>query len=347
MTDVDAGALWRALGDEADRGLDDYLRSCALRDQEVRRAGIAAGSARTDVLTDLSADSLDRLKVALLMSELTAVYLEPSSDSIVFAGAGKAHWPTEFRLPVEAISEYRILCRDGFLQARGAHVIRSDETARRFLHEVAPLIRAGALVVRAIPCMEAEVALPDGRTGKHMLPVNPNKTGWEFDGEFFGSDSVQLRDAPESGTATESIGTFCVPMVSGVSFKTLAQILADEADCVAAQRAAIGQLVNNVKDSPNKARQIIGDVVQPSFDRLERRLKDLTQFHALRTTATTVSSFAVGLAVASEGFPTIAFAGLGGTLLTYCLHEVAAFRKARSELRNEPHYLLWRLHRRS
>jgi len=223
-----------------------------------------------------------------------------------------------------------------------------DNTAR-FLKSVAPLIESGRLIVQPSRLVIGKSKTPhvDGRTMWKGIGSAPftSLQQWEVTPTISGPSPTPIAyDSTALGNHNEMMEVV-LPFIDGVSFNVLAKILHDEQDLLSSLRASIRSAVDAAKSHSSTA-EIVQDLVMPSVDKIERKFKTIVDHRSLRIGGASVVTINLALAAAATGGLAAYVIGAGGGAgLSVVLKEYADYRKELDELKDNPHYFLWKCRR--
>jgi hypothetical protein len=142
----------------------------------------------------------------------------------------------------------------------------------------------------------------------------------------------------------QHLAEIMLPYFGGVALGTLNTVLDDEHHHVNDLRIAVKGLLKEAATEPGRVGEIIQDKVRPATDKVARRFQTLAATHGLKVIGSVAATACIALysltqsgIVASLG---VVVAGGGGL---QCLNQIADYIKAKSEARELPLYLLWRI----
>jgi hypothetical protein len=184
----DLHQLCKSLSQRATSAPDTFVGQYVENDPAVRSAIAAFTGLKTDVCSDLSSESLSRLRVSLVMSDFTSLFLRGGTGMQVIMAAGRAdYWPTEVVLPVELLREHNVAIENGYPQISPCHMMRLDDETKAFLREIESLQTDGRLMVRPSPGIAAITNQRNAEGGRdiQMLDVDPNlpNSAWVYRAE--------------------------------------------------------------------------------------------------------------------------------------------------------------------
>ena len=227
-----------------------------------------------------------------------------------------------------------------------------DKEAISFVNDLLPLIEAGLLIPRPNMMLLALKRQEDKDEARHWQqidvdPLNPSSI-WIADPPEPGESSVPLYSEFDHTEYWRQVANITVPYLQSVPLADLAKILLDEHDLIAEFRHNVRELIKQAGQNPSEVKDIYNDGVRPATDKVNRKFRDIVAIRSIRMGGAAVSGIGLGL---------LSLTGIGavsGTLLVgasglsmLLAREYAEFVKEKRELRNEPFYLLWRIHKES
>ncbi|KAA0141020.1 hypothetical protein FYZ48_07035 [Gimesia chilikensis] len=326
----------------------DYASIFPENDASLRAAIAKFRGLKTDVKSDLSPESLLRLKASLILSDFTSVFVEGGTNMIVLMAAGEApYWPKFVNIPPEVLEQHNVAMNNGTPMVFPGHTMRDDDDVAQFLCDTAPLAEAGRLLVRPHPVL---LAYQNGRNEQggrniQILDVEPNlpDSAWIYRDSQSEQSALPLLDSAPPNPATE-LCTISVPYIDGVPFADLAKILDDESDSLSTFRQSVLTLLATARDDPGESYDVFNDVVRPATDKINQQFKTITTMNRLKVGGATVSAVALSLLTLSGIAipPATSMLGAGG-LIMLLAREYAEYVKSRDSLKEMPFYLAWRL----
>lgn len=333
--------------------VDEYLGTFFDSDHGFRVALAQFFGVKTDLHFDFSETSGILLRISLVMSDVTSVFMEGGEErAFVGATAKSPLWPLHVRAPVDLIEKHSILTNNGLPVLSPGASMRSDAQAIGFLNEVQPLIEAGLLVPRPNIMLLAltHTADDEGHRQWQVIDVDPNNPAsiWIAAPPRPTESSLPLYAESHRTDVWQQIAKITVPYIQHVSLRDLAKILVDEHDLLAEFRRNVRQLINGASESPSEVRDIYNDGVRPATDKVNRRFHDIVADRAIRMAGAVVSSAGLGLlsVCGIDAVNSALWLGAGG-LSMLLAREYAEFVREKRELRSEPFYLLWKIQERT
>lgn len=302
---------------------------------------------KTDVYPSLKAKSLADLKVALVMSDFTSVFIKDGGSMELFG----SHEPTRalpkvVALPPEVLEqlehrEGKPIVGAGYFRSVGKEI---DD----FLRQVEALAQSGRLMIRPVPIVIGFEKEPHDDGGKVMraMPVEPNSPAdaWFSTGTTHMPDSLALKEGETDPRLESEIGSFMIPYLDGLSFERLSAILDDEEDALAGFRSSVRTMLAEVRGDPSKSNDILNDIVRPATEKVGRRFNSIAAIHGFKVAGVTVSTAALSLlALTTSGVGAALASVLGAGGLGLITKEVSDYLKEKADLREMPFYMLWRL----
>jgi hypothetical protein len=293
----------------------DFTREYINLVSPIREAITAFHGVKTAFQCNLSAESIEDLKTALIFSDFTSVY-PIGGDSVTLAlnERGSPHAPKTVRVS-RAFAD-RLLGLNNRPLIKSGYVCRNDEQIKDFLRQIKPLAKAGRLMVRPVPMVMGLQKTPEGasvnqagtikRVGRMwgVVPVDPDSPAehWLADDVKEKENAVPLKEGKSDSKLETKLCSFTLPYIEGVSFAQLSKILDTEGDCLADFRSSVRKIISEVREDPAKATDIVNDIVRPATDRIERRFKAISNSHRVKLAGAYVSTAVLGLlALTSTG----------------------------------------------
>ncbi|MCC6428624.1 MAG: hypothetical protein IT435_17620 [Phycisphaerales bacterium] len=227
------------------------------------------------------------------------------------------------------------------------HLAPSD--LAEFAQSIEPLTRLGRVVARPIPVVtvfpragtaanpvmvEAELDTPVGEwLLREEAPDNPSAT-------------ISLDKTPQTGEV--HIARVLVPYLTDIDAETYAKILNEEEERITSLRQGLRSAVAELAHSPDVARAVIHDRVEPALANLTQRFNDNARTSARALAGSVVQPIACVLsAIPLTGLSEAVVTGLAAIKAGGIVKEALQFFGKRDEIRQDPFYPLWRIHRHS
>lgn len=298
---------------------------------EVRlRKAIAASSGLKSSLMSGDALDLENLKRSVLFSDITSVY----GDTGILLGVPDK---TQVSLSSRAL---RWIHKDVHEEPPSIELVHQFAFwDSEVFDELSPLVDRGRVVMRPLP----ELRVTQGGNMRRVK-IEPGAIEELLIGDCEQIGQVPIKPLHKRDDLEQEVQSMFLPYLENVSTADFAKILDDEEHLLSEFRSAVKQLVVQCRVTNAKPGEVYNDVVRPSLNLVNRKFKALGQMHSLRIAGATVSTVALSLvALATEGIGANLASVLGPAGLGLIAKEYADYMKAKSELRELPMYLLWRL----
>jgi hypothetical protein len=222
-----------------------------------------------------------------------------------------------------------------------------DDDVSTFIAPLEPLAISGRIIIRpqpAIAVLTQEVAETGGRTF-HLINVAADSPleSWVIP-ETIAQSSIPLKSGPSEQSHELDKADFVLPFIGGIPLPDLAKLLDDEEHNLSEMRAGIVTLIRSVDKGDTNACDVLNDVLRPAVGKVERRFRQITNMHRVKVGGAALGTVCLSLAsLTAQGIlaSLSPFVGAGG--LGLVAKEYADYMKAKGELSDMPHYLLWRL----
>jgi hypothetical protein len=341
-----------SLAESATESLDSYYKNYIKNFLTIQNFLNKSSSLKSSIDEKTFSVDQDILRFSLIFNDLSLLNLPRKSALSIVMPTTREAFESVFSGRVEIIANTELFNHlndqiSGTTQLAPAFVMARDEECEKMLSELSPLINQGRLIVAPIrTVMYVEKQNSDGSRQWKMLEVTQDSspTTWLLRSEDASTTTPIVYGADAVGSERE-IFEITVPYFSGIPYKTLADILADEADLTPSLRVAIKEALSEVKiEGKTKAQQVISDVVEPKIGMIGRRFKSLMSRYRISLAGTSLATASLGLttfmSTSSIVASVAAVAGAGGIgLLT---KEYSALREKKDEIKEDPFYFLWR-----
>lgn len=309
---------------------------------------------KTSLNCNLTEEQLNQLRISLVLSDFTSVIASSDGQSrmTVVIEEGRSEFSPSFYLVTEEF--FNLHLKES--KAIGAgYIYPAEEKARQFLQEIKPLAEAGRVLFRPQPVAAAFIPMPNSiksikkQEGDLLAVLHPVETnlsgeGWYIVGGKAEQTVIPLKPGEAQPDLEKTLATILVPYIEGLSFFQLAEILEDEEYNLAELRSSIKKMLYEVKQETNRVIDIVNDIIRPSIDRIERRFKSITNIHRIKLAGAIASTATLGLvAYTGNGLITSVASMLGAGGLGLIAKEQSEFLKEKSDLKEMPFYLIWRL----
>jgi hypothetical protein len=224
-------------------------------------------------------------------------------------------------------------------------IFPSGDFADRIAKKLQPFIESGKLLIqpeRSLFYLEKELNEKGGRNWKAIgVSQFSPLVNWEIVEEQVSRPIPISFDSNDHLNQT-SMFEITIPYLDGVDFQDLSKILEDEGDLVSGLRSSIKQAIEECGDAPDP-HIVARDVVDPKVDALNRKFKSIVNSHAFRVAGAAVGTVVLAYtAVATSGLSCAIATVFGSGGLGLLGKEYSVYREKINELKNDPHYFLWR-----
>lgn len=224
-------------------------------------------------------------------------------------------------------------------------VLRNDENASRLYEDIVPLIESGRLFISPTRGIVTLDRTDD--QGRRYWNVSDVTAGsplelWKVDGPRV--EPTILDVSQESISANSSLFDISYPFLAGIPFSDLAKVLDDEEYHISKARVGLKKILAEGHENGKHIPEIIDDLLRPELDALTRRYNSIASRYAIRQTAAVVGAATLALFSVSAGDISQAVAAVGSAGgIGLLAKETAERLSEQTALRENPHYLLWRL----
>lgn len=270
--------------------------------------------------------------------ELAMICLQPKWFEDHFGARGATVKVSEERLRELGINPENPEISPAFIFPRGDFI---DKVTR----DLRPFVEKGKLLIqpeRSLFHLKNELNDVGGRNWESIgvSQFSPLES-WEI------VDEKQSRPIPISFNSDDHLSQaamfeITVPYLKGVSFHDLSKILEDEGDLVSGLRSSIKQAINECGEDVDP-RIVTKDIIDPRVDALNRKFKSIINSHAFRVAGAGLGTVVLAYTAVSTGGLSSAIATVcGGGGLGLLGQEYSAYREKINQLKDDPHYFLWR-----
>lgn len=328
----------------AGRRAGTFLRDYAaigpvIADQVTRFDGL-----KSAIESDFTLRSSVRLNTSLLLSDFTSVYPLPNIRGLQvelhFGGDGA---PSQATVPDEFLEG--LLFHEGGPAVAYAYAMPAQERVQRFLDSLEPFVESGRLMVRPLALIGGVTTADDGKIGFKFNQAHTDLPGgsWVSAIGLIRQESLPIVTSPMSGPPSVELCKLTMPYLGGISPAELNRILDDEQDCLAAFRTSVRELVRQAEKEPDRATEVISDVVLPAVDKVERHFNVLRRSRPLLRGGLIVGSVVASLGAFWAPSAATVLLPIAGAALGTAVRDAVQRREAIRNLRDLPFYLLWRL----
>lgn len=223
---------------------------------------------------------------------------------------------------------------------------RRDQEAHDLLQKVAPLVRAGRLILEPSRMLfYLRERTEDGRRSWQGFDVPTDSPADLWSVEQVGADKpTEMRVGPPETRQEQLLAELLVPFIDGVSMHDFASILDDEHDLLAEFRASMKAIIVEAARNESVAQEILQDVIQPKLGKIERRFRTITSMNRLKVGGAILGTATLSLVSYFTAGWSASISALGSASgVVYAAKEFATYRSELAALRDDATYLLWRL----
>jgi hypothetical protein len=299
---------------------------------------------KTSLYCDFSTEALDRLRLSLVLSDLTSLFPQGGREmTIATVTPESAGFPEYISLPVPEAEKFVDGKSEPVLQC--GYACRSDDGLGDSLDCLMPLVFSGRLLIRprqivmGIENHRNEM----GSRSWRSFDLNPDSPTEVLlnNGKIGPQKSIPLETTPP--TATEILAaTVVMPYIKEIPFDDLAKVLDDEQDKIAAFRSSIKQLLREAQSRGARVTEVLNDVVRPATEKLQRSFDIIVKTHRIKMTGAIGATIAAGLFTTSTSGVAAGIAAMLGTG-HLVVKERASQERELGKLADDPYYLLWKL----
>jgi hypothetical protein len=316
-------------------------------DTDARAAVSVCQGIRTDVTIPPVEADLDRVRMSVVMSDLTSVFLMGGSKVVICpindpksVGCNKVVIPKCMTPPTSLIPGN--FAHSGQPSVKLSYLHAAGDELPRFVEQFGALAESGRILLRPLP----QIMVWKNSTQAKFLPVDLNGPAGLWACQHARRQlSVPIETRPFEAGQVDLLSTIMLPYIKGVPLGTLNKILDDEHDYVQDLRISIKEVMKSADGDHKKLREVINDKVRPATDKVARKFKTIANTHSLRVGAISAVVAVLGLYTLTQSglaamLSILVTGGVGGNAL---LRELTDQLKARAEAKEMPFYLLWRI----
>lgn len=341
--------LFRILSSACEGGMDEYRKKYLSSIKDVFPVITAPSLLRSHIRTAEREVAESLLRFSLVFNELSlftlvggknlsVILLQPEWFNINFGIPGAS-----LTISIDRLQELGLEPDNPKISP--AFIFPSGDYADEIIVKLRPFIESGKLLIQPERSLFYEKNELNEKGGRDLAAIATTQFSPLDDWEIV--DEQLARPIPMSFDNNDHLNQelmfeITIPYLDGVGFHDLSKILDDEGDLVSGLRSSIKQAIEQCGDAPDP-RIVARDIIDPKVDALNRRFKSIVNSHAFR-----VAGAGVGTVVLA--YTAVATSGLSSAIATACGsggfgllgREYSAYRDKLNELKNDPHYFLWR-----
>jgi hypothetical protein len=324
----------------------NYTREYVKIEPDIRKAISNFSGVKTDLTFDCSKKAESNLLVSLILSDFTSVFPFGGSDlNVIILEKSSPHFPKHAVLTQNFVDE--LFYDNGEPVCKPAYVLREDEQAQNFIRQAGSLMESGRMMIRSTPFLMGltKEERTDGRRVWKMHNIEPDMPGdiWFVADEEKPQTAIPFVEREFNSEFEDTLCSFTLPYLEGLSFETLSTVLDDEQDLLTEFRKNVREMLKEIKNDPANSIDLLNDLVRPSTDKVERKFKSITNIHRLKIAGASIGTATLFLAALTNAGVASALSGiLGAGGLGLMTKEYADYLKNKAELKEMPFYLLWR-----
>ena len=214
---------------------------------------------------------------------------------------------------------------------------RNNQELKKLFSDYKPLVRSERLIIR--PLRGVCVNFPEVEK-VNLYYVDPNTPNNEwYINEMRQSDLINIDNGAINYTSVLNLFDITLPYFTNTGLDTICKILDDEEEILSNFRTQLKKLVIEAGNDYKKIQEIKQDVLRPSIETLNRKFKAVQTKHRIivgSSLGTFVLSLAVGTIDADiilKAMATLTLMGVSNSDLNIKIED----------LRDNPHYLLWKI----
>lgn len=288
-------------------------------------------------LSEINKELTDLLKFSSLFSDITLLNTAPSpTNSSYFMyndGRSKYFRERKINIPPQYVNETGIDAKS-FLPI---YFNRNDQELKKLFSNYKPLVKSERLIIR--PLRGVCVNFPEVKK-VNLYYVDPNTPNNEwYINEVRHSELINIDNGAINYTSVLNLFDITLPYLANTGLDTLCKILNDEEEILSTFRTQLKNLVVEAGNDYKRIQEIKKDILRPSIDTIERKFKTIQNRQRL-VVRTTLGTFVLSLAVGTidssivlKAIEAMAVMGLSN----------ADFNIKVQDLKDNPHYLLWRI----
>jgi hypothetical protein len=323
-----------------------FSREYSKLDSQVREAIKFFRGVKTDVYLDFSENTLTKLNLSLIFSDFVSVFPFVTAEmECTVLEQSAPYYPSRAFLPPGMIDE--LLQVEGQPIIKPAYIYPKDERVKGFLDKISSFALSGQIMVRPTPfimCLEKN--LFQGRKSWKTISVEPNspiETWFSLTSETT-QNAIPFDKGDFVSSHQSELCSFTLPYLEGISFKDLYQVLEDEKDYLTEFRKGVREMLEELEKESSFPKDLYNDVARPAVDKIERKFKSISESRSMRIKGAVLAGAVISLAALNTTGVIAALVGaLGGTAFNSIVKEWSEKTTGKADLREMPHYLLWRL----
>ena len=288
-------------------------------------------------LNEINHDLTNLLKFSSLFSDITLLNTAPSpteSSHFMYNDAGSKYFrERNINIPPKYVNETGIDAKR-FLPI---YFHRNDQELKKLFSDYKALIKSERLIIR--PLRGVCVSFPEIEKF-NLFYVDPNtpNNDWYIN-EVKNHELINIDNGAVNYTSSLNLFEVTLPYFTNTSLETLCKILDDEEEILSTFRKQLKKIVVEAGNDHKRIQEIKQDVLRPSIESLNRKFKAIQNKHRL-IVGSSLGSFVLSLAIGTIDADLILKAMAAMTFMGVSNSD---FNIKIEELRDNPHYLLWKI----
>jgi hypothetical protein len=288
-------------------------------------------------LREINNDLTNLLKFSSLFSNITLLNTAPSPTSSSYFsysdGRSKYFRERNINIPPQYVNETGIDAKR-FLPI---YFNRNDQELKKLFSDYKPLVRSERLIIRLLRGVCVNFPEVEKVNLYYVDPNTPNNE-WYIN-EVKHSDLINIDNGAINYTNVLNLFDITLPYFTNTGLDTICKILDDEEEIVSTFRSQLKKLVIEAGNDYKKIQEIKQDVLRPSIETLNRKFKAIQTKHRI-IVGSSLGTFVLSLAIGTIDSDIILKAMAA---LTFMGVSNSDFNIKIEELRDNPHYLLWKI----
>lgn len=258
-------------------------------------------------------------------------------------------------LPDEVVTQTKLLLPDEIAR----HVIHqegnpiwnpilvtgSDNDFNHFVTESYKLIESRRLIPLPRKAILAKIKHPQEGSRHVLWHTNPYAPidQWRIGTQSSDPDIWSMI----GGNKTEPLIELTLPFLQGINLIDLERVIKDEHELLSPLRSELRLLSHNLGELPRSQwREYSLDVIQPRIDRIEKRLKTLSEQRRFKLGGVALAAVTGAYCAFTLGAVEQVITAAGGALAAIA-HVISEHRASLATIREDPLYFFWSLKRKS
>lgn len=288
-------------------------------------------------LREINNDLTNLLKFSSLFSDITLLNTAPSAINnfhFMYNDPNSEYFrERKITIPAKYIYETGVDAKR-FLPV---YIHRNDSELKKLFSDYKPLIKSQRLIIR--PLRGVCVTFPEiEKFNLYYVDPNTPNNDWYIN-EVKNNGFINIDNGALNYTSSLNLFEVTLPYFTNTNLETLCKILEDEEEIISTFRKQLKKLVLEAGNDHKRIEEIKQDVLRSSIESLNRKFKAIQNKHRI-IVGSSLGTFVLSLAIGTIDANIILKAIGAMTLMGVSNSD---FNIKIEDLRDNPHYLLWKI----